>query len=227
MEGLAGILDGMAEEKGPNRTSIATLRQKISDFAEDNLFSASGSSFGWETLFADPAHFCHVFQLTGLDRISRRIIVEFVLWDLYAHVRANGRKDKPKVLVLDEVQNLSQDADAPLSNYLAEARKFGISLIMATQSVSNAATQEFKDKLFLANQILLFQPPAGSAGEYAKIISDRVSEDRGREEWRRRLMNLSRGECYALGPVLDLRTNQLRPASVERIKITSLHDRGF
>ncbi len=227
LEGLKNILDGMAEGRGSNRASIAGLSQRIGNLADENPFESAGSSVGWEDLFADPTHLCHVFQLTGLDRISRRLIVEFVLWDLYAHVRANGRKDKPKVLVLDEVQNLSQDADAPLSNYLAEARKFGISLIMATQSVNNAGSQEFKDKLFLAKQILLFQPPAGSAGEYAKIICDQVGGTLGKDEWKRRLMNLSQGECYAIGPVLDPRTNQLRPASVERIRITSLPDRGF
>lgn len=225
LDGLGNILDDLAEERSRNRASIEGLRQKIGSFADDNPFSAAGASIGWDNLFTDPAHLCHVFQLTGLDRISRRIIVEFVLWDLYAHVRANGKKDRPKVLVLDEVQNLSQDADAPLSNYLAEARKFGISLIMATQSVSNASSQEFKDKLFLAGQMLLFQPPAASAREYAKILCDRCGG--GLDEWRRRLMNLSRGECYAIGPALDPRTNKLRASSVERIRITSLHDRGF
>ena len=227
LDGLRGILDAMAEEGGRTRGSVESLRQKIGGFADDNPFSTVGSTIGWEVLFADPDHLCHVFQLTGLDRISRRTIVEFVLWDLYAHVRAHGRKDRPKVLVLDEVQNLSQDADAPLSNYLAEARKFGISLIMATQSVSNASSQEFKDKLFLASQLLLFQPPAGSAKEYAKIICDRLGGGESTDEWKRRLMNLARGECYAVGPAYDPRTNRLRPSSVERIRITSLHDRGF
>ncbi len=227
LEALKGILDGMAEERGPNKNSIAGLSQRIGSLAEDKLFAAGGASIGWDPLYSDPAHLCHVFQLTGLDRISRRLIVEFILWDLYAHVRAYGRKDKPKVLVLDEVQNLSQDADAPLSNYLAEARKFGVSLIMATQSINNASSAEFKDKLFLASEILLFRPPAGSAGEYAKIICDQVGGNQGKAEWTHRLMTLSRGECYAIGPAWDSRANRLRPSSVERIKITSLGDRGF
>ena len=227
LDGLREILDAMAEEGGRNRGSIESLRQKIGGFADDNPFSTAESTIGWEDLYSDPGHLCHIFQLTGLDRISRRTIVEFVLWDLYAHVRAHGRKDRPKVLVLDEVQNLSQDADAPLSNYLAEARKFGISLIMATQSVSNASSQEFKDKLFLASQLLLFQPPAGSAKEYAKIICDRLGGGESTDEWKRRLMNLAQGECYAVGPAYDSRTNRLRPSSVERIRITSLRDRGF
>ena len=227
LDGLRGILDAMAAAGGRTRGSIESLRQKIGSFADDNPFSPADSTIGWEDLFSDPDHLCHVFQLTGLDRISRRTIVEFVLWDLYAHVRANGRKERPKVLVLDEVQNLSQDADAPLSNYLAEARKFGISLIMATQSVNNANSQEFKDKLFLASQLLLFQPPAASAKEYAKIICDRLGGGESSDEWKRRLMNLTRGECYAIGPVIDPRTNRLRPSSVERVRVTTLHERGF
>ena len=227
LEGLRDILAEMAEAGGRNRGSIESLRQKIGSFADDNPFSSADANPGWEELFSDPDHLCHIFQLTGLDQISRRTIVEFVLWDLYAHVRTNGRKDKPKVLVLDEVQNLSQDADAPLSNYLAEARKFGISLIMATQSVNNARSQEFKDKLFLASQLLLFQPPAASAKEYAKIICDRLGGRESADEWKRRLMNLARGECYAVGPAFDPRTNRFRPSSVTRIRITSLRDRGF
>jgi len=90
--------------------------------------------------------------------------------DLYGYLQAKGRKDEPKVIVLDEVQNLDHRDGSPLSKYLREGRKFGLSLIMATQIMSSLGKDE-RDRMFNAGHKLFFRPADTEIRAYADIAA--------------------------------------------------------
>jgi DNA phosphorothioation-dependent restriction protein DptH len=125
-------------------------------------------------------------------------------------------------IVLDEVQNLSHRPEAPIGKILREGRKFGLAGIFATQTMSNLRADE-QDQLFQAAHKLFFAPAESEVREYAKLLHDVTGESV--EDWRQRLLKLSKGECWSLGPVVE-------PSGVVRVKplrvrITPFPERGF
>ena len=131
---------------------------------------------------------------------SGRLITEFIMWDLYGYIQAKGNKTDPKVIVLDEVQNLDHREGSPLSKYLREGRKFGLSLILATQTMSNMKKDE-RDRMFNAEHKLFFRPADTELRAFAEIAALATREKP--DEWVRKLSSLSKGECYSIGPVLN------------------------
>lgn len=124
------ILD-VAKETTVVSSSASSLISKIQHFVDLDPFVEEDPD-SWENLFLDTKSRCHILQLTGYVKETAKLITEFSLIDLYWYYRTRGSKDKPRVIVLDEIQNLNQSLDSPLGKFLTEGRKFGISLIMAT-----------------------------------------------------------------------------------------------
>src|SRR5690606_27111909 len=108
------------------------------------------------------------------------------------HLQAKGKKTDPKVLVLDEVQNLDHNEGSPLSKYLREGRKFGVSLILATQTLSNLKKEE-RDRMFMAEHKLFFRPADTEIRVFAEIAAQ--STQQKTEEWIPKLADLKKGEC--------------------------------
>jgi DNA phosphorothioation-dependent restriction protein DptH len=153
---------------------------------------------------------------------AARLITEFSLVDLYWYYRASGSKDKPKVIVLDEIQNLDHRLNSPLGQFLTEGRKFGISLILATQTLSNLDKDE-RDRLFQASHKLFFKPADTEIRSFAQILADATGLKN--EEWVRRLTSLKRGECYSLGPAVNEATGTFEVNRYFKIRIKALEDR--
>ena len=151
-----------------------------------------------------------------------KLITEFALIDLYRYYRTKGSKDKPRVIVLDEIQNLDHRLDSPLAQFLTEGRKFGISLILATQTLSNLEKDE-RDRLFQASHTLFFRPAVTELKSFAQILAD-VTGERA-DDWVTRLAALKKGECYSLGPALKEGTRLLEPRRYFKIQITALPER--
>jgi DNA phosphorothioation-dependent restriction protein DptH len=216
------ILAQFAKDDSKNKNATQTVSSKIKPFVLDKPFDFGREGLDWQALFTDAVNRCHVFQLAGLDMHSWRLVTEFVLWDLYGYLQAKGRKNDPKVIVLDEVQNLDHRDGSPLSRYLREGRKFGLSLIMATQIMSSLEKDE-RDRMFNAGHKLFFRPADTEMRAYADIAA--ISTAEKPEIWVKRLAGLKKGECYSLGPSLNEATGKLE-AKAFHIKITSLEDRG-
>ena len=125
------------------------------------------------------------------------------------------------MIVLDEVQNLDHREESPLAQLLREGRKFGFSLILATQIMSNLDRDE-RDRLFLAAHKLFFRPADTEMRSYADIAS--VSTEEKVDVWLKRLAGLKKGECYSLGPSLNEATGTLEVKAF-KIRITSLGER--
>lgn len=222
LEGLVKILERIREAGGPKGTSVAPVISKIKPFVDTKPFGKEDPQ-SWERLFTDPVNRCHIVQLAGYNsRETTRLITEFTLLDLYRYYRAYGSVKSPRVIVLDEAQNLDHSLESPIGQLLTEGRKFGLSLILATQTLSNLSKDE-KDRLFQAKHKLYFRPADTELNSFAKIIADSLNQRT--EEWVQRLASLKRGECYSVGPSLDENTGKLIENSCFKIRIASLAER--
>lgn len=221
LTGLMRRLDEIRSEGGPVANSAATVMNKIQPLVDMHPFGPEDPE-AWERLFTERESRCHIIQLMGFVKDSAQLITEFALFDLYWYYRSCGSKDNPKVIVLDEVQNLDHGDKSPLGTMLTEGRKFGISLILATQTLSNLNRDE-QDRLFQASHKLFFKPADTELRRFAQILSD-VSGEKP-EEWVNRLASLQRGECYSLGPVLNSSTGSLVVNKPFKIRIQALEDR--
>jgi DNA phosphorothioation-dependent restriction protein DptH len=211
----------ISNSAGPTAASAASVITKIQPFVDTTPFGVEDPK-SWEKLFSDTNSRCHIIQLAGFMKEFARLITEFALIDLYRYYRAQGDKDNPKVVVLDEIQNLDHRLESPLGQILTEGRKFGLSLVLATQTLSNLGKDE-RDRLFQASHKLFFKPADTEIRTYAGILAD-ATEERS-EEWVRRLASLKRGECYSLGFALNERTGVLEPNKWFKIKITGIENR--
>lgn len=219
---LVDILADFAADETKNKSATQTVQSKIRPFVMDNPFQPGADALDWTAIFGDESQRCHIFQLAGLDLHTWRLTTEFILWDLYAFLQSSGSKDDPKVVVLDEVQNLDQGEGGPLSKYLREGRKFGVSLIMATQIMSSLNRDE-RDRMFNAGHKLFFRPADTEIKSYAEIAAVATSEKV--DVWMRRLAGLQKGECYSLGPSLNESAGTLE-SKVFKIRVSPLSGRG-
>lgn len=220
---LQTYIDDGIHSNGPVKTTISKLRQ----FVLSNPFSDDKEGISWGKLFADEQSRCHVFQFHMVDRHSARAVIEFVLWDLYAFVTSTGNKHTPRVVVLDEVQNLDLGPDAPVAKYLTEGRKHGLALITATQTVKGVGgvSDARVSRLFQAEHKLFFKPTENEMREHAQLLHNAIGSV-SVQEWASRLASLQIGECWSLGRSLNENTGKLT-FQAQRIRIASLEDRGF
>jgi DNA phosphorothioation-dependent restriction protein DptH len=217
---LIPLLEALADEKGTQAQSAGSVISKLRPFLDQNPFGTEDPR-SWERLFTDPTHRCHIIQLAGFMKEAARLVTEFSLIDLYWFYRARGTQGNPRVVVLDEVQNLDHGDESPLAQLLREGRKFGFSLILATQIMSNLEKDE-RDRLFLAGHKLFFRPADTEMRTYADIAA--VSTGEKSDEWMKKLAGLKKGECYSLGPSLNEATGKLEVKAF-RITIASLAER--
>lgn len=220
LDKMLQILDDYTDDK-KIKVPAQSLHSKIRPFVLDTPFSHGTESINWDSLFSDQEKFCHIFQLAGLDMHSSRLITEFILWDLYGYLQSKGKKTDPKVIVLDEVQNLDHQDGSPLSKYLREGRKFGLSLILATQTMSGMKKDE-RDRMFNADHKLFFKPADTEMKAFADIAA--VTTRQRSEDWVNKLSNLKKGECYSVGPSLNVTTNRISTLA-QKITISPLEER--
>lgn len=222
LDHMLSVIESMAEDK-QYKTYAQSLYNKIRPFVLDQPFSSGEDCFNWDHLFIERDPLCNIFQLAGMDMYSGRLITEFILWDLYGHLQSKGKKTDPKVIVLDEVQNLDHKEGSPLSKYLREGRKFGLSLILATQTMSNMKKDE-RDRMFNAEHKLFFRPADTEIKAFAEIAA--LATRQKVDDWIRKLSSLSKGECYSIGRILDPAGEKLVLRAL-KIRIASLEEREF
>ena len=210
-----------------SRNTVTTTMTKLKPFITSRPFIADANEIGWKALYSDGNNRCPVFQFHMVDKQSSRAIIEFVLWDLYNYVSTHGDKDKPKVVVLDEIQNLDLGEDAPVGKYFTEGRKQGLALIAATQTVKGVGgvSDARVSRLFQARIKLFFKPTENEMREHAQLLNNAIP-DISVKEWVTRLSSLSKGECWVLGQHLNERHGKLE-LRAQKVRISSLEERGF
>jgi len=197
-----------------------SLANKIEPFVKSEPFKI-GADLAWEGMLTSNVNWLQTLQLSGLPRDIQKLVTEFALWDLYDFACNTGNKNRPIPIVLDEIQNLDHRSDSPIDKMLREGRKFGLSLMLATQTVSNF-NQEQRDRLFQAGHKLFFKPADTEIKKFADILSDATNESK--KVWAERLAKLEKGQCWSLGPVLTS-SGGLQDKAV-LVSITSFEDRG-
>ncbi len=198
------------------------LSNKLGPFVKTTPFGKEDPE-SWKKIYSDKTSSNFIIQLTGLPRELYRMITEFILWDFYFYARNYGSKNSPTPLVLDEIQNLSHNKDAPLAGILQEGRKFGISAILATQILSQFKPEE-KDRLFQTSHKLFFQPAESEIKEYGKLL-ERLSPGYSSDYWENQLSALQKGECISVGPGVDNNGNIKK--MIQKISVTSFEKRNL
>lgn len=219
---MLALIEDMAEDK-KYKTYAQSLANKLRPFILDQPFASGEKGFNWDHLFQKKYPLCNIFQLVGMDMKSSKLVTEFILWDLYGYFQSKGKKTNPKVIVLDEVQNLDHQEGSPLSKYLREGRKFGISLILATQTMSNMKKDQ-RDRMFQAEHKLFFKPADTELKAFAEIAA--LATQQRVEDWVRKLSSLTKGECYSIGKSIAPDGQRLVTRAL-KIRITALEKRGF
>lgn len=199
-----------------------SLANKLEPFIKSKPFR-EGADSAWEQMLTSPDKWVHVLQLKGVAREIQKLVTEFALWDLYDYACNTGSKNRPIPVVLDEIQNLDHRSDSPIDKMLREGRKFGLSMMLATQTTSQF-DQEQRDRLFQAGHKLFFKPASTEINRFADLLSV-ATPGVSKSEWGERLAKLQKGQCWSLGPVLTASGSlQDKPFLVS---VTALEDRDF
>jgi DNA phosphorothioation-dependent restriction protein DptH len=106
---------------------------------------------------------------------------------------------------------------------IREGRKFGLSLILATQDMEQF-NQEQRARLFMTGHKLFFKPPTSGIDNLAKMLSS-ATPDTNKNEWAERLAKLEKGQCWSLGSV-QMPDGSLREKAI-LVNITALDARQF
>jgi DNA phosphorothioation-dependent restriction protein DptH len=213
-------LDALLPILGEDSPQGLSLANKIEPFIQARPFHA-GTDSAWEDMLGTPEHGVHVLQLKGLARETQRMVTEFVLWDLWDYAQNAGSKDQPLPIVLDEIQNLDHGSDSPIDKMLREGRKFGVALILATQTTSNFNAEQ-RDRLFQAGHKLFFKPADTEIDRFTDILS-KATAGVSRADWADRLARLEKGQCWSLGPAPQANGAFKQVATL--VKVTALEQR--
>jgi DNA phosphorothioation-dependent restriction protein DptH len=227
LEKLLEVLSSNIGDSFFSKSTIQSTITKIKPFIDGKPFTTENGEIGWDDIFSDINSRIRVFQFYKIDKHSARALIEFVLWDLYNFVTSYGNKDLPKVVVLDEVQNLDLGSDAPVAKYLTEGRKHGLSLIIATQTVKGVGgvNDARVSRLFQAELKIFFKPTENEMKEHAQLLHNAITSI-SVSDWATRLSSLQKGECWVLGRQMNTNTQKL-DLKAQKVKITSLEERGF
>lgn len=215
-------LDGVLPRLRADSQNGETLANKLEPLIRSEPFRADEES-AWEGMLTSSDNWVHVLQLKGLAREIQKMVTEFALWDLWDYVQNTGSKNRPIPIVLDEIQNLDHTSDSPIDKMLREGRKFGLSLILATQTTSQF-NQEQRDRLFQAGHKLFFKPATTEIDRFAQILSQSTTGI-SKADWGQRLASLEKGQCWSLGPVLKSGGTFKEEAVL--VNVTSLEQRRF
>lgn len=201
-------------------TSHDKLIGRISSLLDRDPFSYN-SQFSWEKLLSNTGT-VHIFQLKGFQPSIQKVLIEFMLWDLwsYSQRRGDNAKNRPIPIVLDEVQNLNFGSNAPTVKILQEGRKFGWSGIFATQQIDSIKGDGQK-AIYNSAESIHFLPPEVQVHNLARSLT---SDDKQRAEVESLLKGLKKGEAIDVGPNL-LENGELSNVQFQPISITSFENR--
>jgi len=118
--------------KYKNREVLQSCFERISNLEATGIFKPHPPTF-------DPAAPIWRYDLSALSSDEQRMVVDFVLEDLFADARGEGQKDSTELfVVLDEAHKfVSDENDHCISVWAREARKFGLGLILSSQNLKD------------------------------------------------------------------------------------------
>lgn len=136
----------------------------------------------------------NIFRLSRYDLKTQQLIAEILLSYIWRLAMADKFKKSPVYIFLDECHNLPTGRNNTLAQFLAEGRRFGINLILATQIMEEGKTSIVQQRLTQCGVKLYFKPASSKVAMTAKMIDpNRVGE------WSRLLRTLQVGEFITDG----------------------------
>lgn len=182
-EGIAAISRMLEQDSS---TIAGTVREKMFSLSAHNVFR-----FG--KLFVEQGKI-NVIRLSKFDLETQVIVTEMVLSYLWRLANVSQFKKNDLFLFTDEFQNIPCGKNCALGQILAEGRKFGVHLILATQQMESGSKSVVHQRLLQSGLILFFQPNVGQTSFIARLINPL-----GVDEWSQVLRSLRKGEFVALG----------------------------
>lgn len=134
----------------------------------------------------------NIISFWGIDKIMQATLVEIILSYLWRSLLISGNEGE-MVLVIDEYQNILLGEGSALRTVLREGRKFGLGLLLATQTL-NVFDKATRSVINQAATRLYFKPEANEIRNIAKEI-----DPENIQRWMRILQTLKRGEAVAVG----------------------------
>lgn len=111
----------------------------------------------------------NVIDFSGYDSKVQCVAIEIILNIIWKKLRRDKPVKKGLVISLDEIQNISFGRNSVFFQMLTESRKYGVSLLMATQFLSKFSKEQL-DSLDQASAKIYFKPSDGSEKKIANII---------------------------------------------------------
>lgn len=145
----------------------------------------------------------NVISLKGINPKTQRRIIEIFLSVMWRQMRIEGRSEKKFSLILDEFQNLDFYPGSVLFQMLTEVRKYGVSLVLSTQTLTTFSKKE----LAVINQAatkLFFQQSSTDLKKVAELV-----EAGHKEKWITTLSRLGIGQAVTVGE-LEIEGRQLQ-----------------
>lgn len=173
--------------------SAESIRIKLQYLADIDLYRGDSKS-GWHKLF-EHEKAIQVLDLSGFPVEERKVIAELLLDDLRNYLTECGPGQNDFILVLDECQNLRLAQNMPTAFFMAQGRKYGCGVWLATQSSSYFKKNELV-LLYQSSLILNFLP---NSDEQVKISKKMAKNEKECRQILTKLQQLQRGEFIASG----------------------------
>ncbi|MCF2554409.1 ATP-binding protein [Faecalicatena contorta] len=134
----------------------------------------------------------NILSFEGINPSAQRELAEIILAFIWRKIRLEGCS-RNICLVIDEFQNFVKSKRSILLEMLRESRKYGVNIILSTQT-SGGISQNVLSSISQTAVQLYFRPPVQDTKKIAALIS----EDRT-GYWVIKLNDLKLGESVAIG----------------------------
>lgn len=188
---LEGIREGLlVQTKNKHADSVLDC---LWDILEGDYFRTDSTSIIEEGKL-------NVLSLRGISSSMQKVLVDIILSVIWRERREAGVENaKPLTVTLDEFQTMNLFSGSVLGEILTESRKYGLTLILATQTLEIYS----KKQLALLNQSavkIFFHPVPSEIASIAKLIDmNRV------RYWEDVLNKLKVGQAVVVG---ELESNE-------------------
>lgn len=138
-------------------------------------------------------HKINIISLKGLNPKTQKRVTEIMLGALWRKLRIMGEAEYRFTLVIDEFQNIDFQKGSVLYQMLSETRKYGVHLILATQTLAIFSKEELATLEQASNKIF-FQQSISDVKRIAAMI-----ESKNKEKWIMELSHLQVGQAITVG----------------------------
>lgn len=179
---MEAVLNGLEEQDCP---AAVGAYNHLCPILEGNIFRNSTKKIEEKKV--------NIISLQGINPKTQKRVVEIMLNVLWRKMRIEGTAKQRFTLVLDEFQNFNFQHGSVLFQMLTEIRKYGVQLILSTQTLAIfnkkelAVINQAATKLFFTHDI-----------SDAKKIADLI-EPKRKDKWVKELSHICVGKAVTVG----------------------------